>query len=66
MDSSVFNEFIGKKWGTDATEDKLRTKGTFNSIRVLNEGDMATMDFQETRINVNLDSNGNVASIHYG
>jgi len=65
MDTIAYNEFIGKHWGDAVTEQNLRDKQTFGTLRVINEGDMVTMDWQETRLNVNLDGQGNILSFNF-
>ncbi len=65
MNSDAFAEFIGKKWGDEVTETKLKEKGQFNKLRVLEPGSMTTMDFIEDRLNVNVDETKKIVSFNF-
>ena len=64
-DTQVFQQYIGKKWNVEVNEEELRSVQTFNLIRVINPDTMVTMDYQEDRLNVNLDVNDVITSIYY-
>ena len=63
--AELFNEFVGKTWGTDVTENILRKKGQFNSVRVIGPDDMVTMDYQQSRLNVNVDEKRVILSFNF-
>ena len=41
-------------------------KATGSPVRVLHPGAKATRDFNDSRVNVSVDKNGNISSVHMG
>jgi len=64
-DPAVFNEFIGQTWGSAVTEEILKTKGNFETLRLLRPNTMMTMDYRIERLNVNMDENDVITSFNY-
>ncbi|KAI4934024.1 hypothetical protein J4E86_011507 [Alternaria arbusti] len=60
------SKLMGKKLGDQHDEMTFAKTDLPQQHRVLNEGDMKTMDFQPERLNVHLDKDGTIKEVTKG
>ncbi|KAI4678377.1 hypothetical protein J4E81_010744 [Alternaria sp. BMP 2799] len=60
------SKLMGKKLGDQHDEMTFAKTDLPQQHRVLNEGDMKTMDFQPERLNVHLDKDGTISKVTKG
>ncbi|KAI4605278.1 uncharacterized protein J4E88_010234 [Alternaria novae-zelandiae] len=60
------SKLMGKKLGDQHDEMTFAKTDLPQQHRVLNEGDMKTMDFQPERLNVHLDKDGTINKVTKG
>ena len=61
-----FSQFIGKKWGTEVTEEQVKKFCGAEMIRVLKPTSPMTMDLRPNRVNVIIEEDKTIMMINMG
>ena len=61
-----FSQFIGKKWGTEVTEEEVKKFCGAEMIRVLDPFSAMTMDLRPYRLNVMIEEDNTIRNMNMG
>lgn len=61
-----FSHFIGKKLHEEISVDEIVAKANAGMYRIIEEGSAVTLDFRIERVNIYIDSEGNIIQITMG
>lgn len=61
-----FSQFIGKKWGTEVTEEQVKQFCNAGMIRVLKPTSPMTMDLRPNRLNVMIENDNTIIGMNMG
>lgn len=61
-----FSKFVGKKLGTEVTEDEIKQYASASEVRVLYPNSPMTMDLRHDRVNIMVEMDKTIQMINMG